>query len=1068
MLALRPGAVVSADSLIDTLWGEAPPPTAATALQGHISQLRKLLGIETIATRGAGYALTLDPAAVDATRFERLLAEGHVRAALALWRGPALSDVVGFLKEDADRLDELRLVAREQLFDAEIERGRHAELVAELEAFAQTEPTRERPVAQLMLALYRSGRQADALAAYRRFRQELNAMLGLEPTETLRELERQILLQDPALAPPTAERPEQPRRFPVTVAAVAIEADAALDAEAYAQATGRAREAVRLVLERHGATVERAGTAVVGLFTGHEDDAARALAAVHELGLRAGVASGDSFAGETAAVEHAIRLLAEGAVDELTIARARPRDADRALAGRDDERRRLRELYDDAMLDKRSALVTLVGPAGIGKSRLAEDLAASVPTRVLRARCLSYGDAIGMLPAADLIRAAAGPTPLAELLPGGDLDSAAVEQLLGVLTGDTTDPVGWAVRRLLEAVAPALVIVEDLHWATPAFLEVVERLAEPVDAPLFVVATSRDARDGMIELGPLTPDACAQIVADMAGDLEPDALIERSGGNPLFLEELVHHVRASGTDALPPSLRSLLAARVERLPERERDLLTRASVLGKSFTLAWLTELADDVEEPLAALIADGLLQPAVADDDLEFRHILIRDAAYDSLPLALKAELHDRVATHEIEGLAVHHLDQAYRARVTLGEAPSPDALAERTAALGHTLLAHGDAAAASSLLARALELEPNRALTIIELGRARFDGGELVAAEEAFARVDHERARVGLIEVRLHTDPKCDLEAAGAELDRLLATLHDDDAIIEALLARAYVSLTRGHIAELAKTLENALVVAQRAGRSRAEAETLFLVCGASWYGPLPVADAIARCERVLAGARDRPIVEAAALQALGVLRAMAGDVDVARQSIAVSRSIKREIGQELGAAASAIDDGLVELLAGDFAAAEAAFRDGQAQLERLGEKGYFSTLTALLAKAVEAQGRPEEACELARASAAAAAPDDVASQVHWRAAEARALGTKELAREAVALAEATDFTLLRADAWSALGEIATAVAILEQKGLSESAIRAWCGATSAAAAGATPGAPDARAAAAPSSAG
>src|SRR5581483_10275032 len=155
--------------------------------------------------------------------------------------------------------------------------------------------------------------------------------------------------------------------------------------------------------------------------------------------------------------------------------------------------------------------------------------------------------------------------------------------------------------------------------------------------------------------------------------------------------------------------------------------------------------------------------------------------------------DLHERVAAHvDHEVFAVHHLDQAYRARATLGE-PVAEAGAELA----------------------------NRAAA---LGRARFDIGDLAGADEAFALVDSERARVGRIGVRLHTDPDCDLEAAGAEIDALLLALRDDDAIIEALLARAYVSLTRGRIAELSETLENALVVAQRAGRSRAEAETLF----------------------------------------------------------------------------------------------------------------------------------------------------------------------------------------------------------------------------------------------------
>ncbi|MHB8651346.1 MAG: BTAD domain-containing putative transcriptional regulator, partial [Gaiellaceae bacterium] len=729
LLAGRPGAVVSSEWLVDALWGEEPPRTAATALQGHVSQLRRQLQANVIVTRPPGYALEIDPAAIDARRFERLVEDAQslppleraktLRLAAGLWRGPAFADLAGSvpsLQEEAERLDELRLTAGEQLFEAELALARHAALLPELEAFVRAEPLRGRAVGQLMLALYRSGRQVDALAAYRRLRHGLNETLGLEPDHDLRELERRILAQDPALAPPIVDpRPGALRRLPLTVAAVGLEAegDADLDAEAYAQTTARAREAVRLVLERHGGGVERAGGAVVGLFGApapSEDDAARAvlasraaLAAVEglrdESGVRfpirarAGVATGESFGGESPAVERALRLQAQAApgelvVDEATRLRARPRALrpDRPLAGRSPERRRLSTLYANAQRDRRSAFVTLAGPAGIGKSRLAEDLAASARSaRVLRTRCLSYGDGIGLLPAVELVRGAAGlaadataaaaRSRLAELLPDDDRAVAAVEQLLAVLglAGEEGDgDHGWAVRLLLEALAersPLLAIVDDLHWADPGFVEIVERLAEPIAAPLVVVATAREvpsARLGadVLELAPLTPAACAEIVADLLGaEIEARSLrflVERSGGNPLFLEELVLDLRASGRlraegawrldDAgatPPPSIQSLLAARLESLPEQERDLLSRCSVLGRSFSLAALSAVAEDRDtaEPLAGLVSAGLLQPSAGSDDLEFRHALIRDAAYTSLPLELKAELHEREA---------------------------------------------------------------------------------------------------------------------------------------------------------------------------------------------------------------------------------------------------------------------------------------------------------------------------------------------------------------------------------------------------------------------------------------
>src|SRR6185437_8498794 len=198
VLALQPGAVVSAERLVGVLWEGEPPPTASTALQGHVSRLRRLLGPDTIVTRAPGYVLDVAAESIDLRHFLTLTADARdqepagrqaiLEAALALWRGPALADLVDEpgLADEVRRLDELRLGAYGDLVDARLELGRHAETIAELEALVRREPFRERVVEQLMLALYRSGRQTDALDAYRRYRQELSSSLGLEPGPALR------------------------------------------------------------------------------------------------------------------------------------------------------------------------------------------------------------------------------------------------------------------------------------------------------------------------------------------------------------------------------------------------------------------------------------------------------------------------------------------------------------------------------------------------------------------------------------------------------------------------------------------------------------------------------------------------------------------------------------------------------------------------------------------------------------------------------------------------------------------------------------------------------------------
>jgi DNA-binding SARP family transcriptional activator/streptogramin lyase len=213
LLLLHANRVVSRDRLIDELWDSSPPDTAPTALQVHVSQLRKALGRDAIVTQAPGYMVSVEPGALDSDRFEQLVHDAHgvdadgaaerLREALALWRGPPLADLDDSLaRPERAQLEDKRASALEQRIDADLELGRHADLVPELEALVREDPLRERRRAQLMLALYRSGRQADALNSYRNGRTLLADELGLEPGTELRQLEKAILEHDPALAPP--------------------------------------------------------------------------------------------------------------------------------------------------------------------------------------------------------------------------------------------------------------------------------------------------------------------------------------------------------------------------------------------------------------------------------------------------------------------------------------------------------------------------------------------------------------------------------------------------------------------------------------------------------------------------------------------------------------------------------------------------------------------------------------------------------------------------------------------------------------------------------------------------
>jgi DNA-binding SARP family transcriptional activator len=223
LLALHPGEVVPSERLITELWGESPPRTASTALQNAVSQLRKVMGADVVETRAPGYSLRVEKEAIDARRFERLLNEAKgadpgrrvelLHEALQLWRGPPLGDFAyeSFAQNEAARLEELRLTALEERIEAELELGRAGDLVGELEALVRENPLRERPRGQLMLALYRSGRQAEALQAYQEARRTLVDELGIEPTPALQQLHASILRQESALQPQAAAEASEDR-----------------------------------------------------------------------------------------------------------------------------------------------------------------------------------------------------------------------------------------------------------------------------------------------------------------------------------------------------------------------------------------------------------------------------------------------------------------------------------------------------------------------------------------------------------------------------------------------------------------------------------------------------------------------------------------------------------------------------------------------------------------------------------------------------------------------------------------------------------------------------------------
>ena len=266
-LLVHLGSVVSADRLIDDLWGVAPPATADAIVQNAVSRLRKAIGASTIETVAPGYVLRIDAGAVDAYRFERLVRDAMplpalerseaLRDALALWRGPAYMDLAfeSFLQSSISRLEELRLTALEDRLGAEIELGRHDAAIPELDALASREPARERLRRLQMLALHRSGRTQDALDVYESLRREIDALSGLEPSTETKALQLMILRNDAAISSPSAAAPSRMvsrRSVAILVSDITLTPHADVDLEAEAAAIVATREAVRDAVVRHG------------------------------------------------------------------------------------------------------------------------------------------------------------------------------------------------------------------------------------------------------------------------------------------------------------------------------------------------------------------------------------------------------------------------------------------------------------------------------------------------------------------------------------------------------------------------------------------------------------------------------------------------------------------------------------------------------------------------------------------------------------------------------------------------------------------------------------------------
>jgi predicted ATPase len=774
------------------------------------------------------------------------------------------------------------------------------------------------------------------------------------------------------------------------------------------------------------------------------------------------------------------------------------------LVGRERELAQLREAFAAAVDRRTPHLVTVLGPAGVGKSRLAAEFAASLgnTATVASGRCLPYGEAITYWPLAEIVREVAGDDPRTSLdkLLAGDPEAASIADRLASAMGiaETAQPseeTFWAARTLFEALArnwPLVLVLEDLHWAEPTFLDLVEYLSLWVrDAPLLILCLARpelleDRQSWAVgkvnatsmALEPLSERECQLLTQQLVGVGElPDAAVAGAvhvaEGNPLFLEELLSMLSEKGfagsAISVPPTIQALLGARLDRLEAEERMVLGRAAVVGKEFSRAAIVELlpADargSYDAQLRVLVRRELIRPQrslfAGDESFQFRHILIREAAYASVPKEVRAELHERYAawleqTHgsrarEFEEIVGHHLEQAFRYRAELSPMDErarelAERAADRLGRAGRRAYSREDLPAAVGLLSRAAALldpaGPGKSELLVELGEAFRETGDLERAESVLAEA-HEAAsrsgdpalqwhvRIARRRLQLQTDPDLKTDELLHDATRAVEVFErtgDERRLAETWSLLAWVPWFQCQAAAAENALERALAHARRAGDTRTEAQSLNLLIGAAWFGPLPVPEAVRRCEEIVARSSERRRIKASALRALTGLKAMLGDFEEARELIERHRALLQELELSVSAAHAAETYGIVEMLAGDPAAAERELRRGYETLEELGGEMMVSPLAALLAQALSAQGRAEEALGFAELSEQAALPDDRFAHVEWRAARAKALSAlgradeaELVAREAVMLAEQTDFLVVHGDALMTLGEV------------------------------------------------
>lgn len=765
------------------------------------------------------------------------------------------------------------------------------------------------------------------------------------------------------------------------------------------------------------------------------------------------------------------------------------------FVGRQSELASLQRVLADSAESGTARLATVIGAPGVGKTRLAAQLCSSHDVHSFDLRFERRGSTT-FTPIADLLRELTGTGSAGDVArlvtdhPEADHLADVLSSILGYGEARSTEESFWAVRRLLEMLAsegPSIVVVDDIQWAEPLFWDLLDHLVEWTEAPLFILALARpelrELRPELAHAGKRVAVAVALEGLDAATTRElavrllgteelPGELIKRlpesTEGNPLFVRELMQMLVDDGVlersgdrwqltidvDAIevPPTILSLLASRVDRLPDDEREVVELASVIGTEFDRGALTAIAGkDTRLRVGTLIdrlrRKDLIEPSgvwAGDQPVyRFHHVLIRDAAYRRLLKAHRADLHERVGRHfetaettaELDVVIAYHYEQAHVYRSDLGTLDVDTlALAEQAARrlqiAAVLALAREDLSSSGTYALRALALtaESERRDELLTLGsEALLASGDVARGAPIVEELSARSTDSGLIawadcfqaQLWSLTDAERLIEASELADDAAgrLAVLGDDAGVAKARLVRASILARLGRVGECESELDLALGAARAAGDRRRTVAVLGAAPLAALWGPSPVSRAGGRCLDVLRLLRittTSPAVEATSIRCQGMLEALRGNFDSARDKFEASRSTARNLGLRHGLYETELFAGFVELLAGDPVAAEPHLVLARNGLGALGIGADAGKAASWLARSMLLQDRVDEADVLA-AGALESAGQNLQTVIGSRAvlAEVRARQdrhgeARRLASEAIEIAEQTDITL------------------------------------------------------------